>query len=264
MSDWTSSQADSAGKRLRDGRATEADEAFFRQFLAAHDEVLAAVVERLRRLTAPDGSRVEPAQRVKTRETLLEKLHRGSALSRVQDVAGARIAVDGTLDEQDAMAAAVVEILGGSVRTLDRRVEPNHGYRALHLVAKVDGCWVEVQVRTKLQHLWAETYERLADKLGREIRYSESEEPRVTEMYALSDRIGAIEAWRVVLSELKRRVSRLGMAIASMDATPERDTAMHHVADVQRELDQDLAELEAEAAAVADRLVELYAILTTP
>ena len=35
----------------------------------------------------------------------------------------------------------------------------------------MDGITIEVQVRTTLQHVWAEMMERLADRLGRQIRY---------------------------------------------------------------------------------------------
>ena len=37
----------------------------------------------------------------------------------------------------------------------------------------VDGVSIEIQIRTLLQHLWADLMERLADRLGRQIRYGE-------------------------------------------------------------------------------------------
>jgi ppGpp synthetase/RelA/SpoT-type nucleotidyltranferase len=46
------------------------------------------------------------------------------------------------------------------------------GYRAVHVVARVDQLPVEVQVRTAWQHQWAESFEKIADRLGRSIRYS--------------------------------------------------------------------------------------------
>src|SRR6185312_32792 len=39
---------------------------------------------------------------------------------------------------------------------------------------------VEIQVRTQLQHQWAELYEKLADKIGRGIRYGEAPEHWLT------------------------------------------------------------------------------------
>jgi ppGpp synthetase/RelA/SpoT-type nucleotidyltranferase len=40
-------------------------------------------------------------------------------------------------------------------------------------VVHVDNVPVEIQVRTELQHEWAEFFEKLADHLGRGIRYGE-------------------------------------------------------------------------------------------
>ena len=47
-------------------------------------------------------------------------------------------------------------------RVLDLRARPSHGYRAIHVAPMIDGYRVEVQVRTNLQHLWAELSETLA------------------------------------------------------------------------------------------------------
>jgi hypothetical protein len=56
-------------------------------------------------------------------------------------------------------------------RLVDRLVKPSHGYRALHLVVKLQGRWVEIQLRTELQHLWAQLCELMADRLGPDIKY---------------------------------------------------------------------------------------------
>jgi ppGpp synthetase/RelA/SpoT-type nucleotidyltranferase len=33
---------------------------------------------------------------------------------------------------------------------IDRRINPSHGYRAVHIIAKVSGMPIEIQVRTSL------------------------------------------------------------------------------------------------------------------
>lgn len=53
------------------------------------------------------------------------------------------------------------------------------GYRAVHVIAKVDNIPVEVQFRTELQDLWAQVFERLADGWGRQIRYGGEPDPDV-------------------------------------------------------------------------------------
>jgi hypothetical protein len=60
---------------------------------------------------------------------------------------------------------------------MDRRAETSHGYRAVHVIISLEGVSIEVQVRTLLQHCWADLMERLADRFGRQIRYGGSPVP---------------------------------------------------------------------------------------
>lgn len=54
---------------------------------------------------------------------------------------------------------------------LDRRVKPSHGYRAVHLIVRESNKPIEVQVRTALQHEWAEMSEKCADMIDQAIKY---------------------------------------------------------------------------------------------
>lgn len=79
-----------------------------------------------------------------------------------------------SLDVQDGVAAEVAARFPTDPREakiVDRRAATSHGYRAVHVVVSLDGVSIEVQVRTLLQHMWADLVERLADRLGRQIRY---------------------------------------------------------------------------------------------
>lgn len=58
---------------------------------------------------------------------------------------------------------------GASV--IDRRNKPSYGYRAVHIIAEAVGKPVEIQVRTALQHLWAELSEKSSDVLDPTIKY---------------------------------------------------------------------------------------------
>jgi ppGpp synthetase/RelA/SpoT-type nucleotidyltranferase len=114
---------------------------------------------------------LDTTSRLKTVNTILEKLRREKTrLAEMQDVAGLRIVMDGGLVEQDSLIASLVDAFPGA-KVIDRRSKPSHGYRAVHLVPLVSGWAVEVQVRTRLQDLWAQAFERVADKAGRGIRY---------------------------------------------------------------------------------------------
>jgi hypothetical protein len=162
---------DRLGNRLvsPDG-ITDADAELFSQILSVYDHTLAAVCNQLRTMhfTVTD--------RLKTEGTLLDKLRREHSLKLkdVQDLAGARISVAGGRAEQDdAVGRIAAAFVAGSKRpqVRDRRAKPSSGYRAVHVVVYLDGIPVEIQVRTELQHRWAQAYELMGDAWGRGIRY---------------------------------------------------------------------------------------------
>lgn len=66
-----------------------------------------------------------------------------------------------------------------------------YGYRAVHVVPRVRGCRVEIQVRTHLQDQWAQAMEALGDVWGRGVRYGEGpEQPDLPTMRAFGTRGG--------------------------------------------------------------------------
>ncbi|MDI2020260.1 hypothetical protein [Paenarthrobacter nicotinovorans] len=118
----------------------------------------------------------EVTSRPKTIDTLRQKLQRDHAtpLSNIQDIAGVRFEAEMSLDEQDAVAAAIAGRFGHDLKYClhDLRINPKSGYRAVHLWLRLP-TRVEVQIRTHLQGTWANMYESLADVVGRDIRYGE-------------------------------------------------------------------------------------------
>ncbi|WP_158609369.1 nucleotidyltransferase family protein [Micromonospora musae] len=120
----------------------------------------------------------EATSRVKTQLTLIEKLRREEKmeLARVQDFAGARLVLDGNRDHQDEAVKRIVERFSDRTkppRVVDRRSNPSHGYRAVHVIVYPEDIQVEVQVRTDVQNSWAQVMESLADRWGRSIRYGD-------------------------------------------------------------------------------------------
>jgi putative GTP pyrophosphokinase len=106
----------------------------------------------------------------KTTKSVIEKLKRETTrLSQIQDIAGCRIVVP-VIPEQDQIVEALVAILPSPV-VIDRRKAPSYGYRAVHVVPRIDGYPVEIQVRTDLQHRWAQISEKLADIVDPAIKY---------------------------------------------------------------------------------------------
>jgi ppGpp synthetase/RelA/SpoT-type nucleotidyltranferase len=141
--------------------------------------------------------------RMKTHATLFDKLGNFD-LAKIQDVGGVRCVVNNR-DRQDQLTAELQALLPID-KVVDRRSDPRSGYRAVHLIVIFeDRCPVEIQIRTELQHEWAQRFEQLADMWGRQIRYGELPyEPEtpcqfgtrsecVEHMFTLSDEIAELE-----------------------------------------------------------------------
>jgi putative GTP pyrophosphokinase len=87
----------------------------------------------------------------------------------MQDIAGCRVVI-ATIVQQDRLVESLkTNFPRASVA--DRRENPSHGYRAVHVIAETHGKPIEIQVRSALQHLWAELSEKSADILDPTIKY---------------------------------------------------------------------------------------------
>ena len=71
----------------------------------------------------------------------------------MQDIAGIRMVREMFLYEQDELVEKIHTLLPSN-RIIDRRVKPNHGYRAIHIVSSVENHKIEIQVRTAPQDAW--------------------------------------------------------------------------------------------------------------
>jgi ppGpp synthetase/RelA/SpoT-type nucleotidyltranferase len=171
----TKGELNRLGARLiASDRISDADLEELAVVLHAYQQVLDRVKAHLRSLG------FSAKGRVKTTGTLTDKLRRsrGMQLSRMQDLAGARIVVLDLMiqDEATETIRNSWEDQGCPCRVVDRRTDPSFGYRAVHIVVHVDTMPVEIQIRTELQDLWAQIVERLGDRWGRGIRYGDDPE----------------------------------------------------------------------------------------
>lgn len=165
----------SLGKRLTATAPPDSDDlALLNSLLLEYDDALQVAVERLENALG-----IRTTTRLKTVGTILEKPRRsgGGSLPNVYDLAGIRIVEDFGWIEQDEIVRNIESLFPDGLKepkVLDRRLESNHGYRAVHVIVYVGTLPVEIQVRTELQHEWANTFEKLADFVGRDIRYGGS------------------------------------------------------------------------------------------
>jgi ppGpp synthetase/RelA/SpoT-type nucleotidyltranferase len=96
-----------------------------------------------------------------------------------------------------------------------------HGYVAVHVVVFPQDAPIEIQIRTAWQHEWAEVFEKLADLVGRGIRYGQP--PRVV---WTPEEFDALDAGRQELARVTYGVRMAAvhhaMAIATLIDTFER------------------------------------------
>jgi len=149
-----------------------------RNRVAVAQHVVQLAVAQLERVFSAVGE-FEIVGRVKTRSTLSDKLARTPAekLPSIYDVAGIRVVHPGGLLAQQIVASTISSIMDDlpevtrPSKVINRLESPMHGYRAVHLIIWPHGRPVEIQIRTELQHAWAQVMELVGDRWGREPRY---------------------------------------------------------------------------------------------
>lgn len=158
-------QIDRLGDRLKGGPHTERDLRLLDDYRRSFDEAYGTVVRTLRQLGEDPTGRL-----AKSTVSIADKLRRESIrLSQMQDIAGCRIVVESVVEQKQLVASLMTDLPGASL--IDRRDHHSHGYRAAHVIAEISGKPVEIQVRTSLQHLWAEVSEKSSDVIDPTIKY---------------------------------------------------------------------------------------------
>lgn len=188
---YTDSQVKRAGEKLKDpGSLTEQERADalavlnnYRLLHYAPLNTFQATLRRRLKALGLEGAIV--AQRIKRLPTILEKLQRfrGMQLNRMQDIGGIRT-ITANMEELDRICAAYSgpqgKFLHKIVRTDDYVATPkDSGYRGRHVVFRYhhdqpdyNGLHVEMQFRTRLQHVWATAVETFEAFMGEHFKSS--------------------------------------------------------------------------------------------
>lgn len=159
-------QVDRLGDRLRAGNITEVDLRLLDDYRKSLGGAYESVVQAIRA-----NLEIQPTGRpAKSTTAITQKLQREHIrLTQIQDIAGCRVIVENTR-QQESVAARLQKLFPSSV-LIDRRESPSHGYRAIHIVVSQSDKLIEIQVRTELQHLWAELSEKFSDMVDPAIKY---------------------------------------------------------------------------------------------
>jgi putative GTP pyrophosphokinase len=190
---------DQLGERLRKVLTVEdlrLLDQYRREFRPEYDAVIKSMKETL----GLDAS----GRPAKSTSAILDKLKRGSMrLSQMQDIAGCRVIVANIL-AQDAVVNRLAALF--PTVTVDRRERPSHGYRAVHVITRPTKRPIEIQVRTRLQQLWAELSEKAADKFGIEVKYGGGPIPIRDVLNGRSELLAKFEALEPTVVELRGKL----------------------------------------------------------
>ena len=177
-------QIDRLGDRLRSRDISDDDlrllDDYRRSFTGAYRTVVGQIGDQL--------GLVATGRPEKTNTSIIEKLRRQSIrLSQIQDIAGCRIVVPDILTQNEAIER--LKTLFDRIEVDDRREQPSHGYRAVHVIVENSGKLIEVQVRTSLQHLWAEVSEKLSGVVNASIKYGSGDQDILIILNTMSQKI---------------------------------------------------------------------------
>ncbi|VCU72499.1 hypothetical protein PIGHUM_04599 [Pigmentiphaga humi] len=156
------------------------------------------------------------AQRLKRKPQIIRKLKRLKVrLSQLQDIGGLRIIVPTNADV-DRLYRYLEGQLGCQKgfkieRETDYREKGRDttGYRALHLILSRDGVSLELQIRSRIQHYWAESIERTSVIYGYHLKEEEGDPAVLRYFQLLSDAFYEIEAGRTASPDHRLEIDAL-------------------------------------------------------
>ncbi len=123
-------------------------------------------------------------------------------LTQLQDIGGSRIIVDRNTEVNRLIDFITGQINKGAAFSLKRiadyrvRGRDQTGYRGTHLILERDGCTLELQLRSRIQHYWAESIERSSVIYGYHLKEQEGNPEVISYFKNLSDVFYEIESGR--------------------------------------------------------------------
>jgi ppGpp synthetase/RelA/SpoT-type nucleotidyltranferase len=200
----SNTQIDRLGDRLRKGDISDEDLRALDEYRLSFSDAYEFVIGLIRKTLA-----LEPTGRpAKSTKSIIEKLVRESIrLSQIQDIAGCRVVVRGLAEQNRAVTDLTTIFENATI--VDRRERPSHGYRAIHVIVKKNGKLVEVQVRSALQHEWAELSEKASDLIDPEIKYGRGVPDLAEMLLSISSLFAKQEQGELEFEEFEARFSSL-------------------------------------------------------
>jgi ppGpp synthetase/RelA/SpoT-type nucleotidyltranferase len=178
-------------------------EHIFDEFRKFHLQPLSELTLELQNWLSEYGKSYYIAQRLKRKPQIIRKLNRFSVrLTQLQDIGGCRIIVDNNKDSDNLIIFLFDKINSSQDIKVKRKTDYREkgrditGYRAFHIILEKNGFNLELQIRSKIQHYWAESIERTSVIYGYLLKEQEGDSNVVSYFRMLSDVFFELEAGR--------------------------------------------------------------------
>jgi len=217
----SNSQVTKLGDRLRGNTSssiTNDDLVFldeFRQTFSEVDEKAYAIIQEA--LENTDGWTATKRKR-KTQQSIVDKLRRQTnlRLPQMQDIAGCRIVLTSGIKQANELNNLLLIAFTREEWKVESKERDKDGYRAIHIIAKLDKQFYEIQLRTYAQDIWANLVETMSDKKNT-LKYGGNEQEQIimnplkqlSESFVTTDQAahnGSIEQYQQNIEEAIRHV----------------------------------------------------------
>jgi len=232
---FSKSQTDNAGKILCDSSSSEEDTLQALEILsnwrASHSYPMHIFKKRLKRVSETIDKNALSSQRLKRVPSIIKKLKRKydgekatMKLTQMQDIAGCRAIMSNVTLANQLYQEYYLKgnLKHQKVNEKNYIQEPKQdGYRSIHLVYRFksdkkkdiyNGLLIEIQIRSKLQHLWATAVETAGFFTGQAIKSNEGEQDwkdffkLVSSTFAKTEKTPLIPNTPKDMNELKKAI----------------------------------------------------------
>ena len=219
-------------KRIVENTDTIEDLQKLSDFRAEHSKIIKSFVWSLRsiinnkKIKLSNRNRIIISQRLKRLPSIIGKLKRFPELrlSRMQDLAGARIILPNIKDTEEVANYLKNKVYKQKdknnfwfVREKNSLLEPKEdGYRSIHQIFKyqgkkesqLEGYQIELQIRTRLQHQWATSVE-IIDSIKQQSLKTGGGDAYYREFFKLSSKLMEYIEFKKDMNEISDKIKRL-------------------------------------------------------
>lgn len=219
-------------KRIVENTDTIEDLQKLSDFRAEHSKIIKSFVWSLRsiinnkKIKLSNRNRIIISQRLKRLPSIIGKLKRFPELrlSRMQDLAGARIILPNIKDTEEVANYLKNKVYKQKdknnflfIREKNYILEPKEdGYRSIHQIFKyqgkkesqLEGYQIELQIRTRLQHQWATSVE-IIDSIKQQSLKTGGGDAYYREFFKLSSKLMKYIEFKKDMNEISDKIKRL-------------------------------------------------------